>query len=178
MIGSPTRSAFAVFILLFALPAAAQNLDAVFHKGMTAVQAAASAEDEDRRDAALDEAIAAFRQMLVADPSLVRVRLELARAFFLKGEDSLARRHFEAVLAGGVPPKVAANIHAFLSEIRVRKRWSYNAGFVLAPDTNIGAGSEDRTIYISGLPFERDAEELTTSGVGLVLWAAPNTNIR
>ena len=33
-------------------------------------------------------------------PGLVRVRLELARAFFLKGEDSLARSHFERVLAG------------------------------------------------------------------------------
>ena len=49
-------------------------------------------------------------------------------------------------------------------------RWSYNAGFAIAPDTNIGAGSEERIILIpvfgQALPFERDAEELTTSGVG------------
>ena len=137
---------------------------------MTALQGAASAQDEDERDDLLDEAIAAFRKMLVADPGLVRVRLELARAFYFKGEDSLARQHFEAVLAGGVPPEVAANIHAFLVQIRARKRWSYNGGFAIAPDTNIGAGSDERTIYIYGLPFERDAEELTTSGVGLVVW--------
>ena len=54
---------------------------------------------EDRRDELLDEAIAALRSMLVRRPDLVRVRLELARAFFLKGEDRLARRHFEQVLA-------------------------------------------------------------------------------
>ena len=41
-----------------------------------------------------------------------------------------------------------ANIHAFLAEIRARRRWSLNAGFAIAPDTNIGSGSEERTIYI------------------------------
>ena len=164
----------AALILLLALPAAAQDLDSLFDEGMAAVQESTTAPDEDRRDELLDEAIAAFRQMLVANPGLVRVRLELARAFYLKGEDSLARRHFEAVLAGGVPEIVAANIHAFLAEIRARRRWSLNAGFAIAPDTNIGAGSDERVIYIplagQSLPFTRDAEELTSSGVGLVLW--------
>ena len=174
------RSFLAAVVLALALPAAAlaathdqdppQDLTALFHEGMTALQASAMAQDEDDRDASLDEAIAAFRQMLVSNPGLIRVRLELARAFYLKREDSLARRHFEAVLAGGVPPEVAANIHGFLAQIRARKRWSYRAGFALAPDTNIGAGSDERTIYIYGLPFERDAEELTTSGVGVVVW--------
>ena len=168
------RILIAALILLLSLPAAAQDLDSLFEKGMTAAQEAAVETDEDRRDELLDEAIAAFREMLVADPNLVRVRLELARAFYLKGEDSLARRHFEAVLAGGVPQPVAANIHGFLAEIRARRRWSMYGGFAIAPDTNIGAGSDERTIYIpvfgQALPFTRDAEELTSSGVGLVLW--------
>ena len=124
----------------------------------------------DERELLLDEAIAAFHTMLVAEPGLVRVRLELARAFFLKGEDDLARRHFEHVLAGGVPEAVAANVQRFLDEIRARGRWSFNLGAALAPDTNIGAGSDARTIYIFGLPFERDAQELTTSGIGVALW--------
>ena len=108
--------------------------------------------------------------MLVNQPGLVRVRLELARAFFLKSEDDLARQHFEQVLAGDLPPPVAANVRAFLNQIRARKRWSFNLGFALAPDSNIGAGSEERTIYIFGLPFQRDAEELTTSGIGVAVW--------
>ena len=164
------RSLCAALILLIALPAAAQDLDVLFEKGMTAAQEASATPDEDRRDALLDDAIATFRKMLVADPNLVRVRLELARAFYLKGEDSLARQHFEAVLASGVPEPVAANIHAFLAEIRARRRWSVSAGFAIAPDTNIGAGSDRRIITIYGLPFTRDAEELTSSGVGLVAW--------
>ena len=168
------RSLCAALLLLLSLPAAAQDLPALFQEGMETVEQAVVEQDEDRRDALLDEAVATFREMLVADPGLVRVRLELARAFFLKGEDSLARRHFEAVLAGGVPEAVAVNIHAFLAEIRARRRWSIQGGFALAPDSNIGAGSEERTIFIpvfgQPLPFERDAEELTSSGIGVSVW--------
>ena len=125
---------------------------------------------DEEREILLDEAIAAFHAMLIEAPGLVRVRLELARAFFLKGEDELAARHFEHVLAGGVPVTVAGNVNRFLGEIRARGRWSFSLGAALAPDTNIGAGSAERTIYIFGLPFRRDAEELTTSGIGVAVW--------
>ena len=122
------------------------------------------------REALLEEAIAAFRFMLINRPELVRVRLELARAFFLKGEDDLSREQFERVLAGNPPAPVVANVRSFLAQIQARRRWTLRGGFALAPDTNIGATSEERVIYISGLPFERDAEELSTSGIGLSAW--------
>ena len=125
---------------------------------------------DDAREALLNDAIVAFHTLLVAHPGLVRVRLELARAFYLKGEDELAQRHFEHVLAGGVPAPVAANVQDFLNRIRARERWSYHVGFALAPDSNIGSSSAERTIYILGLPFQRDAPELTTSGIGVSLW--------
>ena len=124
----------------------------------------------DEREALLDEAIASLRAMLVDRPDLVRVRLELARAFFLKGENDLARKHFEHVLAGSPPGAVAANVRRFLSEIRARRRWSLRAGFALAPDTNIGGTSAERIIYINDLPFSRDQAELTTSGIGVSVW--------
>ena len=131
------RSFCLAVMLLFSLPAASQDLPALFDEGMAAVEAAGRAEG-DRRDELLDEAIAAFREMLVADPALVRVRLELARAFFLKGEDRLARRHFERVLAGEVPREVAANVRTFLIQIRARRRWDLHAGF------RPGAGHQHR----------------------------------
>ena len=124
----------------------------------------------DEREALLDEAIASLRAMLVDRPDLVRVRLELARAFFLKGENDLARKHFEHVLAGSPPGAVAAKVRRFLSEIRARRRWSLRAGFALAPDTNIGGSSAERIIYINNLPFRRDQAELTTSGIGVSVW--------
>ena len=53
---------------------------------------------------------------------------------------------------------------------RLRRFRELGVGFALAPDTNLGAGSEERVIYIYGLPFQRDAEDLTTSGIGLSVW--------
>ena len=128
------RSLAVAFILLLSLPVAAQDLDALFSDGMAAVEGAYSETDDERRDVLLDEAITAFHAMLVVRPDLVRVRLELARVFFLKGEDGLARQHFEYVLAGDVPEEVKANVRLFLAEIRARRRWSFNLGMAMAPD--------------------------------------------
>ena len=152
------------------------HADAVFQYGLAAIGASQKAGlAEDKRDALLDEAIGAFHAMLVQRPELVRVRLELGRAFFLKGEDGLSRRHFEQVLAGNPPEPVALNVNRFLAQIRARRRWTFRVGMALAPDSNIGAGSDERTIYIDvggqRLPFRRDQQELTKSGIGLTAWA-------
>ena len=125
---------------------------------------------DDEREALLDEAIASLRSVLINRPDLVRVRLELARAFFLKGEDSLARGHFERVLAGKPPAPVVANVQRFLAEIRARRRWTMYLGAAVSPDSNIGGASDEQIIYINDLPFRRDAEELTTSGIGVSVW--------
>ena len=145
--------------------------NAVFLYGLAALGASQHPEvSADNREALLNEAIGAFRAMLIEDPGLVRVRLELARAFYLKGEDELARRHFEYVLAGDPPAPVVANVRRFLREIQGRGRWHYRIGAAIAPDSNIGGTSDERIIYIFDLPFERDLKELTTSGIGISLW--------
>ena len=148
------------------------HADALFLFGLATLGASqAPGIDGEKREALLDEAIAAFHSMLVTRPDLIRVRLELGRAFLLKGEDRLARRHFEQVLAGKPPAPVALNVSRFLSIMRARKRWSLRVGMALAPDSNIGAASDERTVYILGLPFRRDQEDLTSSGVGVSVWA-------
>ena len=126
---------------------------------------------KEEREALLDEAIAALHAILISHPGLVRVRLELARAFFYKEEDPLARKHFEYVLAGNPPEPVVANVQQFLNEIRARKRWSVYVGSTLKPSTNIGRNSETEIINIFGLPFRRDTVEKEKSGVGLSVWA-------
>ena len=165
------RFAEALVILGPLIRGAEIELNTLFLFGLAAIGAShqPGLEEEDR-EALLDGAIAALREILIDQPGLVRVHLELGRAFFLKGEDDLARRHFEWVLAGNPPQPVVANVSRFLAAIQARRRWSFNLGAAIAPDTNIGAGSDERTIYVFGLPFLRDAEELTTSGVGLALW--------
>ena len=56
--------------------------DILFLIGVAATEASRQPDvAEAAREALLDEAIAAFRTMLIERPDLVRVRLELARAF-------------------------------------------------------------------------------------------------
>ena len=79
------------------------------------------------------------------------------------------------MLASKPPSGVGLNVNRFLAEIRGRKRWSLRVGAAVAPDSNIGAGSDERIIYIDvagqRLPFRRDQVELTSSGIGISAWA-------
>ena len=126
--------------------------------------------DEEQRLALLDEAIAAFRSILIRKPSLVRVRLELALAFYLKEEDGLAQDHFERTLVGRPPEALVANITRFLKVMRARRRWNAYFGFSIAPDTNINAASDAEFIYIQGLPFRRGQTGRASSDIGIVGW--------
>ena len=149
------------------------SADVGFLLGLAAIETSRHLRDatEAERKALLDEAVALLHAMLVQRPELVRVRLELARAFFYKGEDSLARDHFERVLAGELPASVKGNVRRFLSQIRARRRWTAYLGVSIAPDTNIGGASDEEFIYLLDVPFLRDnADDLITSGVGVSVW--------
>ena len=149
----------------------------LFLVGLAAIGAAQEPGlSEEDRNTLLDAAIAILRRLLVREPGLVRVRLELARAFFLKGEDTLAKRHFEQVLAGKPPAAVALNVNRFLNIMRARKRWSLRLGAALAPDSNISARTDERTILldtpIGRLPFTFRAADEPESGIGISVWAS------
>ena len=169
----------------------ARAVDLLFDAG-TAMLVSAQATHPSQaaaREALLDASITIFRAILAEHPDFVRVRLDLARAFFLRGRDGLARRHFERALAANPPAPVVANINRHLAEMRARKRWSGHFGMALAPDTNIGAASASETVLLDvfgqRLPFTLD-DGGETSGVGLALWAggerqeplAPNWRLR
>ena len=146
----------------------------LFRVGMRSLADAERAETDEARRELYDRAIAAFRLILVNRPELIRVRLELARTFFLKGQDGLARRHFELVLAGGVPPPVADNIRRFMNAMQTRKRFSGYFGAAFAPDSNLNAASESEIIYIDTafgrLPFTRQGDFGARSGLGVSVW--------
>ena len=147
-------------------------IDALFIMSLAAIGASQQPGlDEDARHGLLDEAITVLRSVLVTNPGLLRIRLELARAFFLKEEDDLAKKHFEKVLTAQLPAPVIANVQRFLNIIRARKRWNTYFGFAFAPDTNIGSVSDGETVYINvfgaDLPFR--APE-ATSGIGVSIW--------
>ena len=169
------RPVEALKALQAAVKARPRDLALLFLVGRAGIAAAGGKGIGDKARAAfLDAAIAALRRMLVIQPGLVRARLELARAFFLKGEDTLSRRHFERVLGGKPPAAVAKNVQRFLDAIRARRRWSANFGFSLAPDTNVGAASSEDTVWLPAfgtvLPFRVDDDSRPSSGIGLLVW--------
>ena len=164
--------ALTVIVCLFATaPAWGQDVGALFRTGLAAVEASqVPGVSDEKRDTLLDKAIAAFRRILIFQPDLARPRLELARAFFLKGEDNLARQHFERVLASEQPEAVAKNVQRYLDAIRARRRWDAHFGFALAPDSNVNAASSEEIVFLYGLPFTVNDESKPSSGVGLILW--------
>jgi tetratricopeptide (TPR) repeat protein len=149
--------------------------EAAFLLGMTQV-----AKGDYRR------AIRQFRAILINHPDSARVRLELARAYFMDKDYANASRQFQLARAGKLPPAVVANIDRFLFLIRQEKTWSYNANLSVAPDTNLNAGPSSREVVLYGLPFQVADEGLAHSGVGMAVdaggeWApviGPNRRMR
>jgi tetratricopeptide (TPR) repeat protein len=116
-----------------------------------------------------EAAIIAFRAILTRDATLNRVRLDLAQAYFLKGDDVAALFHFRAALAQGVPPEVMQNVTTYLNRIAARKRWTVDASLAVAPDSNINAATTSDTVDIFGLPFVLDPTAQRRSAVGAAL---------
>ena len=87
------------------------------------------------------EAALYFVSILNEHPDLPRVRLELARAYFLDKNYPDATLQFELVKGGNLPPEVLANVDAFLDAIRRQKNWTVD--FSLSPvlDSNINQAS-------------------------------------
>ena len=112
-------------------------------------------------------AIARFRAMLIRDPTLPRVRLDLALSYFRAKEDGSATYHFRQVLGDkDLPPVVRARTLAFLDAIRRRKTWSVSAAVALAPDSNINAATSSRQVNLFGFPAQLSEDARQTSGVG------------
>ena len=171
MLVERNRFAEALKILLPLVADHPDQTDVRFLLGLAAVRGSqARGLPDEQREALLDAAIESFRSILIRRPDLVRVRLELALAFYFKQEDNLAREHFERALVGKPPEALVENVTRLLKVIRARRRWNAWFGFSIAPDTNINAASDAEIIYINGLPFRRGAGIRASTGIGIVGW--------
>lgn len=113
-----------------------------------------------------NRAISLYRRVLAREPNAERVRLDLARAFFLKGDYDNADRQFRFARAGDIDDKVKANVDHFLSAINRLREWTVNFAFGLAPDSNQNAATSANQVNIFGLPFALDKGARKQSGVG------------
>jgi hypothetical protein len=67
------------------------------------------------------EGVLALERYVVNFPDNLQARLELARGYFVLGEDARASEEFNNVLKANPPPPVVANIERFLSALRSRE---------------------------------------------------------
>lgn len=104
------------------------------------------------------EAISYFQKILKDEPDNNRVRLELARAYFMAGEEQkeLAKKEFLAVKAANPPPLVGKNIERFLDIIEGRlpgvgrHKWIAQATAGLKYDSNANGGPSSSSILLFG----------------------------
>ena len=108
-----------------------------------------------------EAAISTLERMLIFNPDLPRVKLELGAAYFRLGAWDVAQFYFEDALRSDPPEEVRTQVQAFLSQIERRSaphRWS---GFLsLGPvwSSNANLGPQDREIRVADFP----------GGVGIV----------
>ncbi len=144
-------------VLFEAMRADAQNLDLMFR------YAGVSAQLQD-----YEAAISTLERMLVFDPNLPRVQLELGALYFNIGSYAIAERYFRKVLeSGDLPPPVRARIERFRKEIaeRTRKhRFSGRLEVGVVHDSNAALGPTDRDVILFGRQATRigDLEESDT----------------
>lgn len=99
------------------------------------------------------EGVLALERYVVNFPDNVQARLELARGYFVMGDDQRAREEFDAVMKTKPPAAVAANIERFLDALRSREStYRTTAGlFVEAGygyDSNVNGGVSNANINL------------------------------
>lgn len=101
------------------------------------------------------EGVLALERYLANFPDNQAARLELARGYFVLGDDARAREEFDAVLKTKPPAAVEANVQRFMDAIRAREsRYQTTAGFYaeagVGHDTNVNGGVGSPTITLPG----------------------------
>lgn len=105
-----------------------------------------------------NEAVYALERIIANQPENQQARLELARAYFLKGEFNNAKELFNAVLTTKPPENVEKNIQQFLSKIEGflnLNTHQTNAYIEIATgwDGNINSASDSNTFSLGSLQF-------------------------
>jgi outer membrane protein len=117
-----------------------------------------------------EAAASEFRLMLVRDPTLLRPRLELARALYLSGDYQTARYHFEQVLSAPLPEPVRNNVLAYLTQIRERVP-SLVMSLDVILDSNPGQATSAEFVNIGGQLFRVNNPSQGETEIGMLYTA-------
>ena len=105
------------------------------------------------------EGVLALERYLLNFPDNVSARLQLARGYYVLGDDAQARVEFEELRKLNPPADTAAAVDRFLDAIRLREtRYTLSSGaFVelgIGRDTNVNAGPASTDIFLPGFGLQ------------------------
>jgi tetratricopeptide (TPR) repeat protein len=93
-----------------------------------------------------EAAVSALERMLLFNPKLPRVQLELGALYFRMGSYDLARDYFAKAAAANPPPEVRARIDEYMAQIEKATSRHHLSGYVFLggqyqSDANVAPGS-------------------------------------
>ena len=99
------------------------------------------------------EGVFALERVLAVNPGHVQARAELARAYFVLGENDTAQREFQSIEKQGVPDDVRTTIDRFLNAIDQAKQATGKVlgGYLeagIGHDTNVNSGTSGNSVAI------------------------------
>lgn len=142
------------------------NLDLMFAYALTSIKL---------KD--YEAAISTLDRMLIFNPNMPRVRLELAGSYFRIGSYPIARHYFAQVIENeSTPPDVRARAEKFVAEIDNRVQPSTFRGVVSLATiftTNANSAPDSRDLLINGIneAFFLDEEDTAQTDVGVAFGA-------
>jgi tetratricopeptide (TPR) repeat protein len=94
-----------------------------------------------------EAAVSALERMLLFNPNLPRVQLELGALYFKMGSYELARDYFDKTAAANPPPEVLARVEQFRAEIEKGQSRHHLTGYVFTgiqyqSDANVAGASQ------------------------------------
>lgn len=121
------------------------------------------------------EGTLALERYVITYPNNLNARLELARGYFMMGEDARAREEFDGVLKANPPASVRANVARFEEAIKAREnryRTRFTgyaeAGYGYDSNVNGGVSSGNITLPLFGPVVVAPAGVKTDDGFALV----------
>ncbi|ATX80052.1 Protein of unknown function (DUF560) [Mariprofundus aestuarium] len=112
-------------------------------------------------------AIKFYRTMLERDSSVLRVRLDLARALLMIGDTEASQHHFQRVLGEpGLPEGVRKNVLLFINQIE-RLTFSQMLSFEILGDSNVNQATASEAVIIGGRRFVLSPTARQQSGKGI-----------
>jgi len=106
------------------------------------------------------EGVLALERYLLTFPDNFSARQQLARGYFMLGENARAREEFTSLRNSSPPPEVLAAIDRYLDAIRAREaRYSLTSGFYvefgIGHDSNVNAAPASGSVFVPGFGAQR-----------------------